>query len=43
MFLAVFQKTTTGCSRGGVSFDDDASMVIKLSIGKESGKRVAHV
>jgi len=43
MFLAIFQKTSSGSSRGGASVDYDASMVINLTRDKESGKRVAHM
>lgn len=43
MFLAIFQKTTSGSSRGGASVDYDASMVINLSRDKNTGRRVAHM
>lgn len=41
IFLAVFQKTTTGSTRGGSSVDYDASIVINMVKEKETGKRVA--
>ncbi len=43
MFLAIFQKTTSGSSRGGASIDYDASTVIDMTREKESGKRSAHM
>lgn len=36
MFLSIFQKTTSGSSRGGASVDCDASMVINLTRDKAS-------
>lgn len=43
IFLSIFQKTSSGSSRGGASVDYDASMVIDMTREKGSGKRVAHM